>query len=193
MSLPPLTTLLCSSRAAGYVGGGRGGRGKPAGPDVSPSAGARTASLTCGHETCRNVCIFQTCTLCQTSKATAGAGGALTDTNTITAYALLPALGKQKASSTPLENKKNTACFQAPPALCKGKAGFKGRWHCRQQHHWQPPSRAPRIPVSGITCLGVTATSGGGETLVWPVQALSPSKACRKWEFLVFRLLVVDQ
>lgn len=88
------------------MGGGRGGRGKPAGPDVSPSAGVRTASLTCGHETCRNVCIFQTRTLCQTSKAAAGAGGALTDTNTINAHALLPALGKQKASSTPLENEK---------------------------------------------------------------------------------------
>lgn len=58
---------------------------------------------------------------------TAGAGGALTDTNTINAHALLPALGKQKASSTPLENKKkNTACFQALPELCKGKADFKG-------------------------------------------------------------------
>lgn len=171
------------------MGGGRGGRGKPAGPDVSPSAGVRTASLTCGHETCRNVCIFQTRTLCQTSKAAAGAGGALTDTNTINAHALLPALGKQKASSTPLENeKKNTACFQALPELCKGKADGIAGSSTVGSH----PSRAPRILVSGITCLGVTATSGGGETLVWPVQALSPSKACREWEFLVFGLLVVD-
>lgn len=176
------------------MGGGRGGRGKPAGPDVSPSAGVRTASLTCGHETCRNVCIFQTRTLCQTSKAAAGAGGALTDTNTINAHALLPALGKQKASSTPLENEKKKIqhasrhCQNFARARLTSKADGIAGSSTVGSH----PSRAPRILVSGITCLGVTATSGGGETLVWPVQALSPSKACREWEFLVFGLLVVD-
>lgn len=62
------------------------------------------------------------------------------------------------------------------------------------------PSAAGRPPWPSHPCpslslaspaLGVTATAGHGGALVWPVQALNPPRACRKWEFLTSGLLLV--
>lgn len=79
--------------------------------------------------------------------------GVLTDTNTITAqHALLPALGKQKENSTPLENKKYSTLPDSASTL-QGH-GRPQRLMALQAAAPSAASPAPRIPVSGITRRG---------------------------------------
>lgn len=124
--------------------------------------------------------------------------GALTDTNTITAHALLPALGKQKRKFNCIGKLKNEkySTFPDTASTLQGHGWFQRPTALQAA----APSAAGRPPWPSHPCpslslaspaLGVTATAGHGGALVWPVQALNPPRACRKWEFLTSGLLLV--
>lgn len=182
------------------------GAGKPGGPDVFPSAGVRTASLTCFHETRRNVCSFQTYPL-PNFKSHWWGWRALTNMNTITARVLFPALERQKANPTPLRKKKKNYSMLQDIAGAQQEQALPQRLTARQAAAQladacqQPPALAKASPGHQPCCLRPPHTHLWHHLLWWwsiaahlrrhrHGQALNPPETCRKWEFLVWWSLV---
>lgn len=157
------------------------------GPDVSPSAGVRTASLTRSRERAEMCVSFRHVPSAKLQKPLLGVG----DTDRHEHHnctCLASCLRKTDRKSNSIEKTK----IQHGSRHCQHPARAQRlQKHCRQQHHRQPPSHpAPRNPCPWHHQPWVSQQH---LVMMWPVQALNPPRACRKWEFLVSGLLLGAQ